>query len=1093
MSWDEGYAYTPHPDERAILAKVAEISPPTLGEIGSLFNADESPWNPRWFPYGSFPLYLLKGVQLVYSLGPGEALTDLRLAGRVISALADVVTVAMVYLLGGRIYGRRVGLLASALVALSVIHIQLSHFFAVDTLLALITVVATYFMYRVAREGKLRDSVLAGVFIGLGLATKMSLAPIYAALLTAQLMYVFSLAGDADQTSRWFEDRWPRAVGGLAAAVGVSLVVVFIVQPYAFLDWSTFYSDVIEQSEMVRRLRDYPYTRQYIDTTPYWYHVRQLATWGLGWPLGIVAWAGLLYVSVRGTRVNVALAYLVVGWGLPIAILLFSTNVFSIVVASAVAVAALLATLPFRSQSSRMDVLLLSWVTPYFLIIGAYEVKFLRYLIPITPFLILFGSRALWALWALWDRSAVVTPRLNPRPLVVGAMVLLVAVTGYYALSYTSVYRQDHTAVRAARWISENAPGDSVILKEHWEEGLPYLNQYEIRELPLYDDDTPQKLSVLANELADADYHVFFSNRLYGTIPRLPERYPSSAEYYRLMFSGGLGYELVDYQTAYPELLGVRIVDNTFGRPAIPEPDALNASNGAPLTLDLGFADESFSVYDHPKVLIFQNVRRYDAGTIRSAIERATPLDIARETPVDGEGVGLMLSQQHAEAQRQGGTWTDIVRPGSWTNRLPVLAWLVVVEGIALLALPLTFFVFRPLPDRGYLFSKVLGLLGVAFAVWLLASLRWMAFSRASISLALLLLAITSLLVLARHRRDLWEFVRARWSILLISEAVFLLAFFAFLMVRMANPDLWHPFRGGEKPMDLAYLNAVLRSSFMPPYDPWFGGGYINYYYWGQFIVATLIRATGIGPGIAYNLAAPTFFALTVAGAYTIVYNLAEGTRRALTAHRLPFGAPSGGHVRCEGPETSGYGPAEYRTDDNESRSGGGRVVWSPVVAGVGGALFVSVLGNLDGAVQVGQGIWRTVAQGLPFGEFDFWRSTRMMPPDPPGHEITEFPFFTFLFADLHAHLMALPFTLLVVGLAVAVLTGVSRRGGSGRSRAVEETIRLAVLGLAVGSLRLLNTWDFPTYLVLSLAAVFLAELFVQGGVRVPGRDQMVP
>ena len=111
----------------------------------------------------------------------------------------------------------------------------------------------------------------------------------------------------------------------------------------------------------------------------------------------------------------------------------------------------------------------------------------------------------------------------------------------------------------------------------------------------------------------------------------------------------------------------------------------------------------------------------------------------------------------------------------------------------------------------------------------------------------------------------------------------------------------------------------------------------------GQFIVATLIRATGIGPGIAYNLAAPTFFALTVAGAYTIVYNLAEGTRRALTAHRLPFGAPSGGHVRCEGPETSGYGPAEYRTDDNESRSGGGRVVWSPVVAGVGGALFVSV------------------------------------------------------------------------------------------------------------------------------------------------------
>ena len=861
--------------------------------------------------------------------------------------------------------------------------------------------------------------------------------------------------------------------------MGVSLAVIFIVQPYAFLDWSRFYGDIIEQSEMVRRVRDYPYTRQYLDTTPYWYHVRQLATWGLGWPLGVVAWTGLLYVSVRGIRLGVALAYLVVGWGLPIAILLFSTNVFAIVVASAVAVAALIATLPFRSSSSRMDVLLLSWVTPYFLIIGAYEVKFLRYLIPITPFLLLFGSRALWA---LWDRSAMGVSRRFFRPLAAAAMVLVLGVTGYYALSYTAVYRQGHPAVRASQWISDNAPRGSVILKEHWEEGLPNLGPYEVRELPLYDDDTPQKLGLLAGELAQADYHVFFSNRLYGTIPRLPERYPSSGEYYRLMFSGRLGYELVDFQTAYPELLGLRLVDDTFDRPGVPEPDALNAPDGAQFTLHLGYADESFSVYDHPKVLIFQNVERYDVETIRSAIEDATPPDVLGGTPLNGEAVGLMLSPRDAEAQRLGGTWTDIVRPGSWTNRVPVLAWLIVIEGIALLALPLTFFVFRPLPDRGYLFSKVLGLLSVAFMVWLLASLRWMAFSRESISVALLLLAVASLLVLARRRREMLDFVRERWSLLLIGEAVFLLAFFAFVMVRMANPDLWHPFRGGEKPMDLAYLNAVLRSSFMPPYDPWFGGGYINYYYWGQFIVATLIRATGIAPGVAYNLAVPMFFAFTVAGSYAIVYNLAEGTRRSLASRGPQLAIPSGSRPRSEERETFTDAPAGVPPEDEERHSGVRRVVWSPVIAGVGGALFVSVLGNLDGAIQVGQGLWRTVAQGLPFGEFDFWRGTRMMPPDPPGHEITEFPFFTFLFGDLHAHMMALPFTLLVLGLAVAVLTGVSRRGAGGRGRAVEETVRLALLGLAVGSLRLLNTWDFPTYLLLSLAAVFLAEFFAHGG-----------
>ena len=64
----------------------------------------------------------------------------------------------------------------------------------------------------------------------------------------------------------------------------------------------------------------------------------------------------------------------------------------------------------------------------------------------------------------------------------------------------------------------------------------------------------------------------------------------------------------------------------------------------------------------------------------------------------------------------------------------------------------------------------------------------------------------------------------------------------------------------------------------------------------------------------------------------------------------------------------------------------------------------------------------------LPFGEFDFWLSSRMMPTDLQG--ITEFPFFTFLFADLHAHLMALPVTLLALGLALAVVMAAARNGG---------------------------------------------------------------
>ncbi len=1077
LDWDRGFPYTPHPDERAILMRVDAISPPTLGELDTLFDADESPWNPHWFPYGSFPLYLLKGVQLVSSFGPGDGLTDLRVTGRAISALADLATIVMVFLLGCRVYGRRVGLLASLLAALAVIHIQLSHFFAVDTLVALFTIVAVFFLVRVAREGRTRDSVLAGGFIALALATKVSMAPILGAYVIAHLMYAFSLNGVQDPSVPPFGRRWSSAAKGLVAGGVTSLAVLFVVQPYTFLDWSTFYGDVTEQSEMVRRIRDYPYTRQYIDTTPYLYQIRQLATWGLGWPLGIVAWAGLMYASLRGLRLRPGLAYLLAGWGLPIAILLYSTSFPAIFVASGVALLALLATLPPRKADSRMDVLLLSWVVPLFLITGAFQVKFLRYLLPMIPFLLLFGSRMLFA---VWDRVGLTTFKSNVRPWLVAGAVLLVGSTAFYAFSYVSVYGQTHTAVRAAEWINENVPKGAVILKEHWDEGLPNLVGYQVRELSLYDPDSQEKVRSLSEELAKADFLVLFSNRLYGTIPRLPERYPITSAYYDLLFTGGLGYELADFEATYPEFLGVGFVDDTFGRSGVPEPDALRAYDPSSVNLDLGFADESFSVYDHPKVIVLENVGRLDGFAIQRAIQTSAPSDVPSVRTDGSEKFGLMMSAEEAAAQRRGGTWTDIVRPDSWASRLPVLAWLIAVEGVALLALPITFAVFRPLADRGYLFSKVLGLLSVGLIVWLLASLRWMVFSRASIVVGLLVLGGVALAIAVRNRRELADFVRRRWRLLLIVEAVFLAAFFSFLLLRMANPDLWHPFRGGEKPMDLAYLNAVLRSSYMPPYDPWFGGGYLNYYYWGQFTVATLIRATGIDPTVAFNLAVPLFFALTAGGAFTVVYNLAEGTRRRLLAQTIgastsiisldqePAEELSPGHVTFAHPE-----PVEGRAETRWP-------YWSPVLAGIGGALFVTVMGNLDGAIQLGQSVWRAAFRNLPFGEFDFWQSSRMMPTSPEG--ITEFPFFTFLFADLHAHLMALPFTLLVLGLALAVVMASFRRGDRGSAWSLGEIGRLAVLGVAVGTLWLVNAWDLPTYLMIAVAAVFLAEFFAHGG-----------
>ena len=156
----------------------------------------------------------------------------------------------------------------------------------------------------------------------------------------------------------------------------------------------------------------------------------------------------------------------------------------------------------------------------------------------------------------------------------------------------------------------------------------------------------------------------------------------------------------------------------------------------------------------------------------------------------------------------------------------------------------------------------------VALVAWMLASLQWMAFSFGAVVVGIGAVALVSCFVLAFTWSSFWSFFRERWRVIAICELVFIVAFLAFVAVRMANPDLWHQWQGGEKPMDTAYLNAVLKSSFMPPYDPWYAGGYLNYYYWGQFIVASFIHMTGIDTAVAVNLAVPMFFALTVGGAF---------------------------------------------------------------------------------------------------------------------------------------------------------------------------------------------------------------------------------
>jgi YYY domain-containing protein len=397
------------------------------------------------------------------------------------------------------------------------------------------------------------------------------------------------------------------------------------------------------------------------------------------------------------------------------------------------------------------------------------------------------------------------------------------------------------------------------------------------------------------------------------------------------------------------------------------------------------------------------------------------------------------------------------------------------VAGLSVLPLVIT--VFRWLPDRGYILARPVAVLLLAWLSWMLTNLTPLHFTRSTIALSLGLLALASWgsLLMPSQRRRLGAFWRDSKRLILIGEVLFLVFFFLFWLIRWGNPDLWHAWRGGEKPMDFAYLNAVIKSTEFPPYDPWFAGGYLNYYYFGQVMVGTLIKLVGIVPNIAYNLVLPSWFAMTALGAYCIVYNL--------VAAKSSSGQGEGGRS----PESAGLA--------------------RPVVSGLVGALFVAVFGNLAEIhlvlLKVGEGVLegfqstipglvalvRTVigsaevlfgGRALPIGIGEwYWNASRAIPAGPSESVITEFPFFTFLYADLHAHLIAMPLTLVSLAAALAVVLRAGRTWSeSDNWRFLLKRLGLLLLwSLAIGAMRTTNTWDVPPHLLLVLGAVVIAEL----------------
>ena len=232
-------------------------------------------------------------------------------------------------------------------------------------------------------------------------------------------------------------------------------------------------------------------------------------------------------------------------------------------------------------------------------------------------------------------------------------------------------------------------------------------------------------------------------------------------------------------------------------------------------------------------------------------------------------------------------------------------------------------------------------------------------------------------------------------------------------------PDVWNT----EKPMDMAFITAINASTQFPPHDPWMSGESLNYYYLGHMVLAWPIELLGLRPG----------------------HGLPAGLGRAAR----PDG-DRGLHVR-------GHAVGRRARDAGERAPRGG-----PVFAGLVAAALVAILGNLAGVRS-----WISAAD--PPRDYAWFDPSRVIP-----DTINEFPSFSFLLGDLHAHVLALPFTVLALAFAMQVALNGPR--GDLLWRAVAEAL---AAGLAVGMLYAINSWSYPVAAGILAAAVIT---WIRGG-----------
>jgi hypothetical protein len=421
----------------------------------------------------------------------------------------------------------------------------------------------------------------------------------------------------------------------------------------------------------------------------------------------------------------------------------------------------------------------------------------------------------------------------------------------FYALAFVQLYFKEHPYKVASAWIFDNVPRGSKIVSPHWDDKVPVgipghetsIYQMHSRdfELPVYERDSQQMIEAIVRKISQADYITFATPRAVDSIPRIPDEYPNTTSLLRLLWGEKIGFTLVHSTKNRPELFGISFNDD--------------------------LADESFSVYDHPKVVVFKNQERLSSEVILKRIR-----EVAKFEPLPDMNQMLLMDSGGWKAQES--RW--------WNPNWGVFLKLVAITLLLGLSICVLLFsrVLHGLGAASLGVGILLGVVGVAFLGWGAAMLNLLPFTRAGGVAIVVLFIVGALIRLVLSRRARISFIT---DITQGSAAVvaFLLGALVTYLMRSSDRALF----GIADGVDGAYLTYFMRSLDPWPWDLFRPGEGIPLALADRVLLGWLLRVVSVPPELAVDAAFVVLGALIGALLYSIMSYLTAGKcRQALLA-----------------------------------------------------------------------------------------------------------------------------------------------------------------------------------------------------------------